>query len=897
MNLFGCASWDLRNRHARGTYIPFFGRSDIVISAPGAFLWAGDHAVLQGYPAITQHIPLRIFVGLAVTPDVPDPTWKLSEYPEDHVTYSPLEDRFTPIRWRTIADSTINYPVGDAIDHFLGRILAGSNSDPLWLSILNDLSRDDLLKIEHLRTYQMRLLTLSEISRGSTNWSGAISAAIAGAIFVASQSVPPNTADVPKPDTFEPNQQLFGSPQIWSLARRLETYFQGCDPAQPQACERSSGWGPYASVLNTAYPFVYDRARYPTHHPFDPKSLIVGTNSAVRGCTVGIVRTATVRDAGRSSDVDQTLLEAARGNGAISSAFNEMALENSRRIAPQLVVEAVRATIEGDAGLADSRAPESQFLMILNNLLVEAVGERSLSPVPKALDLWYSTIATSTLNVWRALSVLTNNVDDDGDQARTRSFYRTWLRLLATSLRQANAAMLGIGRDWAEGDGVISGFYEAAQRFGIAGDSAIKIHGWGKGGSLLYVLPNRWDDEAIYTFLGQFRESAERISGGPLAFEWSSKAGFDERGVVVEKPYQTFARIVLGIRRSRSGTNSNEPVVLRLGSRDSAASASVEIFGGSGTGKTEFIKGLIYEYVERGAKVVWVWSKDKPRKGNPVGRIERPNVLSLDCCDELTETGQQSDSSDRDAIAVHAWRATLEAFSPGVVRAIDEDQLFRSLRAFVPKLEALLPLRENGKLRSGVPDLTLIGLTDWPDDFERSIATGFVFTWLQLAFRKRKEKSSDWDPRPKLVIVNDEAHRISAIGSVDRIIREGRSAGLATVLASQETRDLSSLAHADTIVAFRLDPRSASRLAGMMEPGKEARRELASDLTSLTHDRPMVFHGGRWRERAIVSRARSQPLKETEEELARLAAQTHPSHENLVADEKLAAETIEGLRD
>lgn len=82
-----------------------------------------------------------------------------------------------------------------------------------------------------------------------------------------------------------------------------------------------------------------------------------------------------------------------------------------------------------------------------------------------------------------------------------------------------------------------------------------------------------------------------------------------------------------------------------------------------------------------------------------------------------------------------------------------------------------------------------------------------------------------------------------------------------------------------------------------MEPGKEARRELASDLTSLTHDRPMVFHGGRWRERAIVSRARSQPLKETEEELARLAAQTHPSHENLVADEKLAAETIEGLRD
>jgi len=39
-------------------------RCPIVVSAPGVFFWAGEHAVLDGAVAVIQQVPLRVYVGL-----------------------------------------------------------------------------------------------------------------------------------------------------------------------------------------------------------------------------------------------------------------------------------------------------------------------------------------------------------------------------------------------------------------------------------------------------------------------------------------------------------------------------------------------------------------------------------------------------------------------------------------------------------------------------------------------------------------------------------------------------------------------------------------------------------------------------------------------------------------
>jgi len=45
-------------------YQKFFSENPLVTSAPGSFFWAGEYSVMEGGLAITQKIPLRVFVGL-----------------------------------------------------------------------------------------------------------------------------------------------------------------------------------------------------------------------------------------------------------------------------------------------------------------------------------------------------------------------------------------------------------------------------------------------------------------------------------------------------------------------------------------------------------------------------------------------------------------------------------------------------------------------------------------------------------------------------------------------------------------------------------------------------------------------------------------------------------------
>ncbi|EKD56100.1 MAG: hypothetical protein ACD_58C00297G0005 [uncultured bacterium] len=54
-------------KHFPQVYGDFFSKCPVVVSAPGKILWAGEYTCQQGGIAITNHIPLRIFIGLELS--------------------------------------------------------------------------------------------------------------------------------------------------------------------------------------------------------------------------------------------------------------------------------------------------------------------------------------------------------------------------------------------------------------------------------------------------------------------------------------------------------------------------------------------------------------------------------------------------------------------------------------------------------------------------------------------------------------------------------------------------------------------------------------------------------------------------------------------------------------
>jgi len=60
---------DSLKRSLPEAYREFFDNSEVVVSAPFIFFWAGEYAVMHGAFALLQKVPLRIYVGLELRPD------------------------------------------------------------------------------------------------------------------------------------------------------------------------------------------------------------------------------------------------------------------------------------------------------------------------------------------------------------------------------------------------------------------------------------------------------------------------------------------------------------------------------------------------------------------------------------------------------------------------------------------------------------------------------------------------------------------------------------------------------------------------------------------------------------------------------------------------------------
>jgi DNA helicase HerA-like ATPase len=96
----------------------------------------------------------------------------------------------------------------------------------------------------------------------------------------------------------------------------------------------------------------------------------------------------------------------------------------------------------------------------------------------------------------------------------------------------------------------------------------------------------------------------------------------------------------------------------------------------------------------------------------------------------------------------------------------------------------------------------------------------------------------------RYAIVVDEAHRVAAFRAIDTMVREGRSKGLAVLLATQQPGDLPDVVatNAQTKICFRLpDATVAAAAARRLDP---ADTDLPAQVRTLGVGEAFVSLGG-----------------------------------------------------
>lgn len=203
-------------------------KNSVVVSAPHIFFLAGEHAVLQGAPALCVPLPFRVYVG--------------------------LEDLESPLR----PDSKISISFGEE------KILDWDKREFLTPSLTHEQSeayegeRKNIIKvIENVineyklgkRRFRINVYSILPPGRG-TNWSGAFSAALATALLVFNRRLKRDEVEkwssIPVHELLrEENFRLCNR-----IAWQIENVIHG---------NRASGYGTTLSLGSCLYgsPFVY----------------------------------------------------------------------------------------------------------------------------------------------------------------------------------------------------------------------------------------------------------------------------------------------------------------------------------------------------------------------------------------------------------------------------------------------------------------------------------------------------------------------------------------------------------------------------------------------------------------------------------------------------------------
>jgi phosphoribosylcarboxyaminoimidazole (NCAIR) mutase len=174
------------------------------------------------------------------------------------------------------------------------------------------------------------------------------------------------------------------------------------------------------------------------------------------------------------------------------------------------------------------------------------------------------------------------------------------------------------------------------------------------------------------------------------------------------------------------------------------------------------------------------------------------------------------------------------------MRTLD-DQLDEDLAGLLRDLTSNDIFKSGQPLGNVIDENIVFGLSRIPGNGKTTIlAAGFIFSALKL-------RVQNLPPVPNAIrylVVVDEAHRVSPFTAVQTMIREGRSKGLAVVLATQGPSDLPDVvAHnAQTKICFGLPEGTVATMAARkLQPNNP---NLAEQIRTLGKGEAFVSFAG-----------------------------------------------------
>lgn len=307
--------------------------------------------------------------------------------------------------------------------------------------------------------------------------------------------------------------------------------------------------------------------------------------------------------------------------------------------------------------------------------------------------------------------------------------------------------------------------------------------------------------------------------------------------------------------------------------QDALQNGHTEIWGSSGMGKTQFIMTLLGQLAKHSgsrfgiadfkndysdetgfpafadAEFIDLWNSGAPY--NPLALDDDSPRAIQSAVIELRDTVEEAAKSVNARLGVRQ-KAKLEKALTDLYGIVHAENRWPTLLGLGDRLDDDLAgvigdLTRNELFKSGEPlgnviDRNVVfGLSKIPGNGQTTVlAAGFILSSLLL-------RVQNLPPVPnaiRYIVVIDEAHRVAPFTAVQTMIREGRSKGLAVVLATQGPADLPDVvaANAQTKICFGLpDATVATMAARKLQPDN---RRLPEQIRTLGQGEAFVSFAG-----------------------------------------------------
>lgn len=311
---------------------------------------------------------------------------------------------------------------------------------------------------------------------------------------------------------------------------------------------------------------------------------------------------------------------------------------------------------------------------------------------------------------------------------------------------------------------------------------------------------------------------------------------------------------------------SHEPVLWRAAGVGGLSNGHVQIWGSSGAGKTQFVKMLLTQLANGSGAKFGVAdfkndygptdSEDFPASVGASfldlwGRPGAPyNPLALRSRDEVAIDSQVIEFRDSIEQAMAAYQRVGQRQKQAIETALRASYAAAALESRWPTMLDLSQrigddiahilgdltryrIFDDGPPLSAVVDQNVVfGLSRIPGNGQTTVlAAAFLLAVISLEMQERP-------PAPNTIryaLVVDEAHRVAQFRAIQLMLREGRSKGLAVILATQAPSDLPEVVdtNAQTRICFRLsDAVIAGQAARKLDPGDDSLSERIRTLGS-----------------------------------------------------------------